>query len=44
MLVTAFIKKLSGNENYKNEPDYLKCRFFDEKEKKIELNGLGETS
>lgn len=33
MLVTAFIKKLSGNENYKNEPDYLLSDFSMKKKK-----------
>ena len=33
MLVTTFIKKLSGNVNYSNEPDYLKCDFSMKKKK-----------
>ena len=41
MLATSFIKKLSGNENYENVPDYL-ISDFSMKKKKIELNGLEE--
>ena len=33
MLVTTFIKKLSGNENYKNEPEYLSSDFSMKKKK-----------
>ena len=33
MLATSFIKKLSGNENYKNVPDYLISDFSMKKKK-----------
>ncbi len=33
MLVTSFVKKLSGNENYKNIPDYLISDFSMKKKK-----------